>query len=173
MDINKLRSIIRDIKDFPKEGIIFKDITPLLSDYEAFSFVIDLMYDYYKDKNIDKILAIESRGFIFASPLAYKLKCGLNIFRKPGKLPYKTISHTYELEYGTDSIEIHQDAVRKNEKVAIIDDLLATGGTARAAVHLAKEMGAKSISTGFVIELSFLNGREKLKDYDIFKILDY
>lgn len=173
MDIHKLKNIIRDIKDFPKEGIVFKDITPLLADPEAFRFSIDLFFEHYKDKKIDKVLAIESRGFIFASPIAYMLKCGLNIFRKPGKLPYKTISHTYELEYGTDRIEIHEDAIRKGENILIIDDLLATGGTAAAAAKLTHDMGAGSINIGFLIELLFLNGREKLKDHNLFTILDF
>lgn len=173
MDIMQLKSVIRDINDFPKKGIIFRDITPMLSCPEAFSFVIDFFYDNYKDKNIDKILAIESRGFIFGAPLAYRLNCGLNLFRKPGKLPFKTLSHTYELEYGSDSIEIHEDAIKKGDNILIIDDLLATGGTASAAASLASSMGASLISLGFVIELSFLNGREKLKDYNILKILDY
>lgn len=173
MDDNRLKSIIRDVPDFPKEGIIFKDITPLLSDPEAFRYVTDLFYIRFKDKNIHKILAIESRGFIFASPLAYMLNCGLNIYRKPGKLPYKTFSHTYELEYGTDSIEIHQDAVKEGENVLIIDDLLATGGTARAAAHLAEQMGGNIISIAFVIELAFLKGRDKLQGYDLFTILTF
>ncbi len=173
MDIQKLKDIIRDVADFPKKGIIFKDITPLLSNPEAFGFVIDLLYEHFKNKDINKVLAVESRGFIFAAPLAYKLKCGLNIFRKPGKLPYKTLSHTYELEYGTDSIEIHRDAVTKGDNVVIIDDLLATGGTAKAAACLAREMGAGTVSAGFVIELAFLNGRDKLKEYDIYRIIEF
>jgi len=173
MDKATLKETIRDVADFPKPGIIFKDITTLLNNPEAFAATIDIFHDHYKDKNIQKILGIEARGFIFGSALAYKLQTGLNIFRKPGKLPYKTFSNTYELEYGTDTIEIHTDAVAKNERVLIIDDLIATGGTARAAADLVQRIGGTVVGLAFVMELSFLHGTDKLKDYDVYSILTF
>lgn len=171
--MKKLKKIIRDIPDFPKKGIIFKDITPLIGDPSAFKTVINILAKRYKTKKIDKILCVESRGFIFASALAYKLGIGIVPVRKPGKLPYKTIKETYALEYGTDTLEIHEDAFKKGAKVLIIDDLLATGGTVKACTNLVQKLGGKVAGIGFVIELGFLHGRDKLKDFDIFSIIEF
>lgn len=159
-----IKSKIRDVPDFPKEGILFKDITTVLSDPTAFKKAIDLLADRYKDQDIDYIAGIEARGFIFGSALAYKLGKGFIPIRKPGKLPAKTEQVTYELEYGTDSLEIHSDAVEKGNKVLIVDDLLATGGTADAAVKLVQKIGGNVAGVAFVVELEFLKGREKLSD---------
>ncbi|OGS22067.1 MAG: adenine phosphoribosyltransferase [Elusimicrobia bacterium RIFOXYA2_FULL_39_19] len=170
MDIKKL---IRDVPDFPKKGIIFKDITPLLKDKKAFSLSIDLLAKKYKNKRIDKIISMESRGFIFGSALAYKLKCGFVPVRKKGKLPWKTRSVSYDLEYGTDTLEIHQDAFSKGENILIVDDVLATGGTAKAVTSLVKKTGAKLVGLCFLIELSFLKPRTKIKDIEIFSLITY
>lgn len=167
----KLEKFIRDIPDFPKQGIIFKDITPLIGDPQAFKTVINLLAKKYKNKKIDKILCVESRGFIFASALGYKLGIGIVPVRKPGKLPYKTTKETYALEYGTDTLEMHVDAFKKGARVLIIDDLLATGGTVKACTNLVKKQGGKVIGIGLVIELGFLHGRDKLKGFDVFSIL--
>lgn len=168
-----LKSYIRDIPDFPKKGIIFKDITTLLKDPKAFKLALEAMTKLYKGKKIDYVVAIESRGFIFGSVLAYKLGAGFVPVRKKGKLPYKTTSVTYDLEYGTDTLEIHSDAFSANSRILIVDDLLATGGTLQAVVKLVKGLGAKVVGVGFLIELSFLNGREKLKDVPVEAIIRY
>ena len=157
-------SKFRSIKDFPKKGIIFKDITTVIKDKDAFKTVISYFADKYADKNIDYIVGLESRGFIFGSALADRLGCGFIVIRKPGKLPAKTISQEYELEYGTDCLEIHEDAIEAGKNVVIIDDLLATGGTANAACSLVKKLGANIVAVAFVLELAFLNGRKKLPD---------
>ncbi|MBI5555436.1 MAG: adenine phosphoribosyltransferase [Elusimicrobia bacterium] len=169
----KLDKFIRDIPDFPKKGIIFKDITPLLGDPQAFKTVINLLAKKYQSKKIDKILCVESRGFIFASALAYKLGIGIVPVRKPGKLPYKTTKETYSLEYGADTLEMHIDAFNKSARILIIDDLLATGGTVKACINLVKKLGGKVAGTGFVIELEFLQGRDKLKNYDVYSIIKF
>lgn len=168
-----LKSKIRDVPDFPKKGIIFKDITTLISDKDAFRQVIDTIFERHKNSGIDKVLGIESRGFIFAAPVAYKLNAGLIIVRKPGKLPYKTKRREYSLEYGTDAVEIHQDAVKKGERVLLIDDLLATGGTMAAAAELVEELGGKVVEIDFVIELGFLDGVKKLSRYPVFSMIKY
>ncbi len=155
-------SKFRNIPDFPKPGIIFKDITTVIKDKDAFSAVITYFENKYKDKKVDYIAGMESRGFIFGAALADRLGCGFVVIRKPGKLPYKTISETYELEYGTDSLEIHEDAIEAGKNVVIIDDLLATGGTAQAACKLVNRLGANILGVAFVMELGFLNGRKKL-----------
>ena len=162
-----LAAAIRDVPDFPKKGILFKDITTLISKPDLFAEVIDIFYDHYKNREIDKVVGIEARGYLFASPLAYRLNTGLVPIRKPGKLPAETVSVTYELEYGTDSVEMHKDAVVPGEKVLLIDDLLATGGTAQASCRLLKQQGAELGGVAFLVELDFLNGREKLKDLDV------
>ncbi len=164
---------IRDVKDFPKKGIVFKDITPLLKDYESFSKTLDILVNAYSNKGIEVIAGIESRGFIFGAALADRLKIPFVPIRKKGKLPYKTISAEYELEYGTDLIEIHEDAVKEGSSVLIIDDLLATGGTAKAACELVEKLKGKVFGLGFVIELEFLKGREKLKNREVFSIIKY
>ena len=168
----KLNKVIRTIPDFPKKGIMFKDITTLLNNSEAFKELIDSLKERYKDKQIDFVAGIESRGFIFGSALAYALNAGFVPIRKKGKLPYTTISEKYALEYGFDEVEIHIDAFRdkKDAKVLLIDDLIATGGTASAAVNLIKKVGAEIVEACFIIELEFLNGRDKL-DCDVFSII--
>ncbi|NPA55188.1 MAG: adenine phosphoribosyltransferase [Epsilonproteobacteria bacterium] len=165
-----LKQTIRTIPNFPKEGIMFKDITTLLNNPSAFKQLIDFLYERYKDKNIDYVAGIESRGFIFGSALAYALNAGFVPIRKKGKLPYKTVSKRYELEYGYDEIEIHVDAFRPNSNVLLIDDLIATGGTAAAAVELIKEVGANVVEACFIIELTCLNGRDKI-NAEVFSIL--
>lgn len=171
--MEELKKAIREIPDFPKEGILFYDITTLLQDRTIFKQAIDTMAERFVDNNVDMIVGIESRGFIFASALAYKLGAGLVLVRKPGKLPYKTYQATYELEYGTDSLEIHQDAVKPGQNVLIVDDLLATGGTVKATAELVKKFDANIIGIAFLIELAFLNGREKLKDYDLTTLITF
>ena len=169
-----LKSVIRDIPDFPKEGIIFKDITPLLSNPASFKKAIDTLKARYEDKRIDQVVGVEARGFIFASALAYALGCGVVMVRKPGKLPYKTYQKTYSLEYGEDSIEIHQDAFEKDQKIVIIDDVLATGGTLAACVELvSKNFEVNLVEIGFLIELDFLNGRQKLGNIPIYSMIHF
>lgn len=168
-----VKNSIRDIPDFPKKGILFKDITTLLDQGRLFHYVIDQFASYYKAKGIQKVVAIESRGFIFGATLAYKLEAGFVPVRKKGKLPYKKISATYQLEYGTDTLEMHEDAILPGEKVLIIDDLLATGGTIGATIELVKKLNGKIEGLAFLIELSFLNGRNKLKDYDVLTLIKY
>jgi adenine phosphoribosyltransferase len=168
-----LERSIRNIPDFPKPGILFRDITTLLKDGKAFKTAIDCLYQKYKNQKIDKILAVESRGFILGAALAYKLNKGIVLVRKKGKLPYKTISAAYSLEYGTDTLEIHEDAISPGEKVLVIDDLLATGGTVSAVLDLAKKLKAKIIGIAFVIELVDLKGREKLKGYPVFSLVKF
>ncbi len=162
--IEDIKKAIRDVPDFPKKGIIFKDITTILQDKDLFAGAIEIFTDRYRDKGIDKIVGIEARGFIFASAVAYTLGIGFVPVRKKGKLPYKTIEETYDLEYGTDTLQMHVDAVKKGEKVLLIDDLLATGGTANAVVNLIKKAGGKVIEVAFLIELSFLEGRKKFPE---------
>ena len=169
-----LKSVIRDIPDFPKEGIIFKDITPLLSNPASFKKAIDTLKARYENKTIDQVVGVEARGFIFASALAYTLGCGVVMVRKPGKLPYKTYQKTYSLEYGEDSIEIHQDAFEKDQKIVIIDDVLATGGTLAACVELvSKNFEVDLVEIGFLIELDFLNGRQKLGNVPIYSMMHF
>ncbi len=169
----ELDKFIRDVPDFPKKGIIFKDITTLLGDKDAFKHVIDLMVDRYKDKNISKIVGIESRGFIFGGVVAYRLGCGFVPARKPGKLPADTIKEDYTLEYGTNTLELHVDAIEPGENVVIIDDLLATGGTARAVAKLVERLKGNIVSIDFLIELEFLNGKAKLEGYTYNSYLKY
>ena len=173
--MESVKQIIRDIPDFPKEGIIFKDITPLLADASAFGKIINSLKERYADKQIDKVVGVEARGFIFASALAYALEAGTTMVRKPGKLPYKTYQETYSLEYGTDTIEIHQDAFQSGESIILIDDVLATGGTLGATLNLIRTnfKNVEIVETAFLIELDFLNGREKLKDTPIHSLIHY
>ena len=168
---NDLKSAIRDIPGFPKEGVIFKDITTLLNNKEKFRESVDLLANQFKNQKVDAVLSVEARGFIFGAAVAYKLGAGLVPVRKKGKLPNKTLSVTYDLEYGTDTLEIHQDAFKKGDKVLIVDDLLATGGTTRAVADLVEKMGGKIIGLAFVIELLPLKGREKLKGYNIVSLI--
>ncbi len=168
-----LKEKIRNVPDFPVKGIQFKDITTLLADGKAFQATVDAMYEQFKDTKIDKIAAIESRGFIFGSALAYKLGIGHVPIRKPGKLPAETISEEYELEYGTDKMEIHVDAIAEGEKVLLVDDLLATGGTASASCRLIEKLGGSVVGLAFLIELPFLNGRKKLEKYNVHALISY
>ena len=168
-----LKTKIRDIIDFPKPGIVFKDITPLLGDPWAFEQVINSFASRYRDQRVGAVLGTESRGFLFGAPLALSLSVPFVPVRKPGKLPFNTLSESYELEYGTDSLEVHVDAVKPGTTVVVVDDLLATGGTAAATVKLARQLGAEVIETAFVIELEFLCGREKLRDVDVYSLIRY
>jgi adenine phosphoribosyltransferase len=169
------KAIIRDIPDYPKKGILFKDITTLLKDSKAFQEVINVFYEKIKSQKIDKIIGIESRGFIFGAPLAYKLNVGFIPIRKKGKLPGETISVNYDLEYGTDQIEIHTDALKKGERVILIDDLIATGGTALAAIELINKMEVEIIENLFLIDLTFLGGSQSIKKlgHKVFSICNY
>ena len=171
--MEELKKKIREIPDFPKPGILFYDLTTLLKDHEGFSTVINILTEKFRNKQIEKILGIESRGFIFAPSVAYNLGAGFVPIRKPGKLPAETLSLRYDLEYGQDALEIHKDAVEKGERVLIVDDLIATGGTAAATAQMASQLGAKVVGLAFVVELDFLKGRQKLEGYDIFSILKY
>jgi adenine phosphoribosyltransferase len=168
-----LKELIRTIPDFPEKGILFRDITTLLKDKKGLKDVIDIFSERYKDKNIDYVLGADARGFIFGAAIAYNIGAGFVPVRKKGKLPYKTLSADYTLEYGTNSIEIHEDAIEKDSTVVIVDDLLATGGTARAMIDLVDKIGAKIEELAFMIELSDLNGRDKLNGHNVFSILKY
>lgn len=173
MTIDEIRSLIADVPDFPKKGIIFKDITPLLQDPAGFAAVIELFAARYRKMGITQIVAPEARGFIFGAPLAIELGVGLCLIRKPGKLPRKTIQETYALEYGTDTIELHADALSPDDRVLILDDVLATGGTAAATVRLVEHTGAKVVELAFLMELTFLNGHIKLNKRAIYSLLKY
>ncbi len=166
-----IENLIRDIPDFPKPGIIFKDITPLLADLQALKKTCDLLAEPYKGKSIDKVVGIESRGFIFAPLVAERLGAGFVPVRKPGKLPAAVHSQSYELEYGTDTVEIHADAVKQGEQVVMLDDLLATGGTMEAACKLVEKVGGEIAGVSFVIELGFLPGRERLSGYEVHSLI--
>lgn len=168
-----LKKKIRDIPNFPKQGIMYRDITTLLADAEAFRHTVDRLADQYKDKGISKIVSIESRGFIFGAALAYKLGCAFVAARKAGKLPHKTIKEEYQLEYGTDGLELHTDSVDKGEKVIIIDDLLATGGTIEATCRLVERLGGVVAGIAVIIELSFLPGRKRLSKYEVVSLVEY
>jgi adenine phosphoribosyltransferase len=169
----ELQTFVRDVPDFPKPGILFKDITPLLQSPQAFSHAIKALAAQYKDQKIEAIAGIESRGFIIGAALALELGTGFIPIRKPKKLPYKTVRKEYSLEYGTDAVEIHIDAVHKGQRVLLVDDVIATGGTAKAAAELLKEIGADLVGIAFLIELSFLHGLDKLKGERVFSLLRY
>lgn len=174
MDINFVKQAIRDVPDFPKPGILFKDITTAIKNPEIIQFLTEHLTDYYREKGINKVVGIESRGFIFGSILAQKLNAGFIPVRKPGKLPAETLKKTYFLEYGEDAVEIHKDAIQKGDIILLHDDLLATGGTALAALDLIRELGASKIYTNFLVELEFLNGIEKLKDFtEVYSLIKY
>jgi adenine phosphoribosyltransferase len=168
-----LKELIREVPDFPKPGILFYDITTLLKDKLGLAQLIDTLSEYYLDKKVDLVLGMEARGFIFGPAVAYRLSAGFIPVRKPGKLPAATAKFDYALEYGTNTLEIHTDAIKKGQRVIIVDDLLATGGTAEATTKLAASCGAEIVGLGFVVELDFLNGRDKLKGYDVFSLLHY
>lgn len=168
-----LKNSIRNIPDFPKPGILFRDITTLLKDKLAFKQAVEELVNKYRNKKIDVVVAVEARGFILGGVIAHKLGAGFVPVRKKGKLPWKTNSVTYELEYGTDTLHMHDDAIRPNDKVLIVDDLLATGGTAKAVVDLINQSGGKILGIAFLIELTDLKGKEKLKDYPVFSLIKY
>ena len=172
-DTDYLKSLIREVPDFPKPGILFYDITTLLKDRDGFKGVIDGLKDHYRNTGVDLVIGIEARGFIFAPALAYALGAGFVPIRKPKKLPSERVSVSYDLEYGTDSLEIHKDALDPGHRVLIVDDLLATGGTAAAATRLIEQCGGKVAGVGVVVELTFLNGRKKLDGYDVSSLLQY
>jgi len=169
----QLSDTIRDVPDFPKKGILFKDITTLLNNPDAFKAAVDALADKYRDQRIEQVVGVESRGFIFGAVLAYKLGAGFVPVRKKGKLPSKTKSVTYELEYGTDTLEIHEDAIAENCRVLIVDDLLATGGTVKAVTDLVKSLKAEIVGIAFLVELSFLKGREKLQGLPVHAIIEF
>ncbi len=171
--LERLRALIRDIPDFPKPGIVFKDITPLLGDQQAFATAVDVIVDGFVGKRVNRVLGIEARGFIVAAPVAYRLGAGFVPARKAGKLPWDTQGVSYELEYGVENLELHSDAVSAGDRVLIVDDVLATGGTARAACELVRILGAEVVGVAVIIELGFLGGREKLPDTDVFSIVTY
>ncbi len=164
---------IRNIPDFPKEGILFKDITPLLKDKEAFTAAIDQMAKEYEDVEIDYVVGIEARGFIIGTPIAYALNKGFIPVGKPGKLPYDKLTASYDLEYGSNELEIHSDAIEEGDNILLVDDLLATGGTTKASVDLIEELGGNIVSIAFLLELVDLNGREQIEGYDIFTLLQH
>jgi len=168
-----LKALIRDVPDFPMQGILFRDVTPLLRDPRGLSQVVDILAERYRGERIDAVAGIESRGFLFGAPLAVALGVGFVPIRKVGKLPADKISREYALEYGTNTLEMHRDAVRPGERVVLVDDLLATGGTARAAAELLEAQGAKVVETAFVIELAFLNGRAALEGRPVHALLEY
>jgi adenine phosphoribosyltransferase len=168
-----LRNSIRSIPDFPKKGIMFRDITTLLQEHSAFRRSIDLMFDHFRDRKIDKVVGIESRGFIFGGALAYRLGAGFVPVRKPKKLPFTTISQEYQLEYGKDALEMHTDAIAKGEEVLIVDDLIATGGTLEATCKLVEHMGGNLIGLACLIELSFLEPRKRFPGIEIFSLIQY
>ncbi|HEY1264437.1 MAG TPA: adenine phosphoribosyltransferase [Terriglobales bacterium] len=168
-----LKKLIREVPDFPKKGILFYDITTLLKDKLGFATLIDALSEYYLPRKVDLVLGMEARGFIFGPALAYRLNAGFVPVRKPGKLPAATTRVEYELEYGSNALEIHKDAIEKGQRVIIVDDLLATGGTAVATAKLAESLGGQIAGLGFVVELDFLKGRDKLAQYDVFSLLHY
>jgi adenine phosphoribosyltransferase len=173
LDDVQLKKLIREVPDFPKQGILFYDITTLLKDKVGFATLVDRLSEQYVDQKVDLVLGMEARGFIFAPALAYRLNAGFVPVRKVGKLPAATVRFDYALEYGTNSLEMHKDAIQAGQRVLIVDDLLATGGTAEATARLATSLGAQIAGLGFVVELDFLKGREKLKGYKVMSLLHY
>ena len=172
-DAGWLKGRIRDVPDFPTPGIVFRDLTPLLGDVEAFRFTVDTLADAFSGRRVDKVVGVEARGFILAGPVAYRLGAGFVPVRKPGKLPWRTESEEYELEYGVDRLELHADGVVAGEQVLIVDDVIATGGTAAATVRLVEGLGATVAGLGFAVELMYLGGREKLDGYDVVSLVVY
>lgn len=171
--MNDLKKLIREVPDWPKPGILFYDLTTLLKDPRGLKTLIDRFEEHYRDKKIDVVVGLEARGFIFAPAVAYCLRAGFVPVRKPKKLPWKTEKVSYQLEYGTDSLEIHKDAVRRGQRVLVCDDLLATGGTAAAGTELVRKLGGEVVSAGFAVELNFLSGRKKLPGVDVFSVIQY
>lgn len=176
MRINKpddLKKLIRQLPDYPVKGVIFLDVTPVFKDRDALKYIVGSQADMFRNKGIDVVAGVEARGFIVGAPLAYELGVGFVPIRKPGKLPWKKKSITYELEYGKESVEVHEDAIAKGQRVLLVDDLLATGGTASAAATLLKELGGKVAAISFVVELSHIGGRAKLGEYDVHSLIQY
>ena len=173
MEIDQIKALIRDVPDFPEPGIVFKDITPVLADPIAFSTITDLIVVHFGRGNVDKVVGIEARGFIIASPVAYHFGAGFVPIRKKGKLPWETVDEEYALEYGAATLELHRDAIQPGERVLIVDDVLATGGTARAAASRVEEVGGRVCGIACVIELGFLRGRDKLGGYELFTLIRY
>lgn len=171
--MDDLKKLIREIPDYPKPGILFYDLTTLLKDKRGFQNLVDQLCDHYADRKVDIVVGVEARGFIFAPALAYRLGAGFVPVRKAKKLPAKTAKVSYELEYGTDTLEIHEDAIKKGQRVLLCDDLLATGGTAVAAINLIRKLGGEVVGAAFAVELNFLNGRAKLPGFDVFSLLKY
>lgn len=169
----RIKNKIRTVPHFPKQGIMFRDITTLLQDKEGLQLVVDAFYQQYKNRNIDLIAGIESRGFIFGAALAYKLGIGFVLLRKPGKLPHDTEEVEYQLEYGKDKLQIHRDAVKHGERVLVVDDLIATGGTVSAACKLVEKLGGEVVECAFVVELPDLHGRDKLQGYKVFSLVEF
>ena len=172
-DADWLRGRIRDVADFPTAGIVFRDLTPLLGDVEALRFTVDALADTFAGQRVDKVVGIEARGFILAAPVAYRLGAGFVPVRKAGKLPWRTESEEYALEYGVDRLEVHADAVAPGDQVVVVDDVIATGGTAQATVRLVERLGATVAGLAFAVELTFLAGREKLEGYDVVSLVTY
>ena len=168
-----LKKYIKDIPDFPEPGVLFRDVTPLLADKDAYQESIRLLSDFAKEKKVDLVVGPEARGFLFGCPVALALNCGFVPVRKPGKLPREVVSQSYDLEYGSNEIQMHSDSIQPRQNVLIVDDLLATGGTVDAAVSLIEKMGGNVVGIAFLIELEALKGRELLKDYDVFSVLKY
>ncbi len=171
--MENLKKLIRDVPDFPKKGIIFKDITPLLQDPKGLRTAVEAISQHYKGKKIDVVVGAEARGFILAPTVAFNLGAGFVPVRKPGKLPYKKISESYALEYGTDTLEMHKDGIKKGQNVLMVDDLLATGGTMAACCKMVESLGGNIVGCAFLIELAFLNGKNALSKYDIFSVIKY
>ncbi len=171
--MDDLKKLIREVPDYPKPGILFYDLTTLLQDKRGFRILIDRLREHYAGRQVDLVAGIEARGFIFAPALAYELAAGFVPVRKPGKLPWKTAQVSYQLEYGTDKLEVHQDAIRPGQRVLVCDDLLATGGTAAATVELVRKLGGEVVGAGFAVELRFLNGRARLPGLDVFSLIQY
>ena len=172
-DISSLRELVRDIPDWPRPGIVFRDITPLLAAPDAFALTIDELAAPYADEQIDKVIGVEARGFVFAAPIAYERRAGFVPVRKAGKLPWEIEREEYELEYGTDLLEVHRDAVHPGERVLIVDDVLATGGTAAATARLVERIDGEVVGLGFLLELAFLGGASQLENYDVVSLLTY
>jgi adenine phosphoribosyltransferase len=173
VEIEQIKDLVRDVPDFPEPGIVFKDITPILADPLAFSTITDLIVVHFGRGNVDKVVGIEARGFILASPVAYHFNAGFVPIRKQGKLPWETVSAEYSLEYGTATLELHRDAVRPGERVLIVDDVLATGGTAKAAASLVEDIGGTISGIACLIELDFLHGRDRVDDYELHTLIHY
>lgn len=173
MSTDNLKSLIRDVPDFPKKGIVFKDITPLLHDPQGFRTAVDRLSSHYRGRDVSLVVAAEARGFILGPPIALNLGAGFVPVRKPGKLPYRRKGVTYQLEYGTDTLEIHEDAIRSNQKVLMVDDVLATGGTMAACCRLVESMGGVIVGCAFLVELTFLKGRKSLEGREVFSLIQY